>query len=93
MKLIIQIPCFNEEDTLTETIRDLPKQVDGFDTVEYLVIDDGSTDKTFEKAKQLGVEHIIQLGSNRGLATAFKIGIEYALDNGADREIRIFAGV
>tara|TARA_S200000501_G_scaffold355915_1_gene378105 strand:- start:1193 stop:2140 length:948 start_codon:yes stop_codon:yes gene_type:complete len=84
MKLIIQIPCFNEENTLTSTIRDLPKQVDGFDTVEYLVIDDGSTDKTFEKAKQLGVEHIIQLGSNRGLATAFKRGIEYALDNGAD---------
>ena len=84
MKLIIQIPCFNEENTLTATIHDLPKQVDGFDTVEYLVIDDGSTDKTFEKAKQLGVKHIVQLGSNRGLATAFRIGIEYALDNGAD---------
>ena len=84
MKLIIQIPCFNEEDTLTATILDLPKQVDGFDTVEYLVIDDGSTDKTFEKAKQLRVDHIIQLGSNRGLATAFRRGIEYALDIGAD---------
>ena len=84
MKLIIQIPCFNEEKTLTETINDLPRKIAGFDSVELLVIDDGSTDKTFDKAKQLGVDHIIQLGSNRGLATAFKIGIEYALDQGAD---------
>ncbi len=84
MKLIIQIPCFNEEKTLEDTINDLPKTVLGFDCVEVLVIDDGSTDKTFEKAKELGVEHIIQLGSNRGLATAFKIGIEHALDLGAD---------
>ena len=84
MKLIIQIPCFNEEKTLSNTINDLPVEVEGFNEVEILVIDDGSTDKTYEKAKQLGVEHIIQLGSNRGLATAFKIGIEYALDQGAD---------
>tara|TARA_B100000212_G_C27313637_1_gene506907 strand:- start:161 stop:1108 length:948 start_codon:yes stop_codon:yes gene_type:complete len=84
MKLIIQIPCFNEEKTLSDTINDLPRKVLGFDSVEILVIDDGSTDKTFEKAKELGVEHIIQLGSNRGLATAFKFGIEYALDLGAD---------
>ena len=84
MKLIIQIPCFNEEKTLSSTINDLPLKVEGFNEVELLVIDDGSTDKTFEKAKQLGVEHIIQLGSNRGLATAFKIGIEYALEQGAD---------
>ena len=84
MKLIIQIPCFNEEKTLSSTINDLPREVEGFNEVEILVIDDGSTDKTYEKAKQLGVEHIIQLGSNRGLATAFKIGIEYALDQGAD---------
>ena len=84
MKLIIQIPCFNEEKTLPATIEDLPKEIDGFTSVEYLVIDDGSTDKTFETAKKLGVHHIIQLGSNRGLATAFKIGIEYALDQDAD---------
>ena len=84
MKLIIQIPCFNEEKTLPETITNLPKKVIGFDSVELLVIDDGSTDRTFEKAKELGVEHIIQLGSNRGLANAFKFGIEHALDLGAD---------
>ena len=84
MKLIIQIPCFNEEDTLPATICDLPKEVEGFETVEYLVIDDGSTDKTYERAKELGVHHIITLGSNRGLATAFKLGIEYAVRHGAD---------
>ncbi len=84
MKLIIQIPCFNEEDNLSKTVADLPKEVKGFDEVEYLVIDDGSSDKTFEVAKKIGVHHIIQLGSNRGLATAFKLGIEYALDLGAD---------
>jgi len=84
MKLIIQIPCFNEEDNLATTVGDLPKEVEGFDTVEYLLIDDGSTDKTFEIAKELGIHHIIQLGSNRGLATAFKLGIEYAIDMGAD---------
>ena len=84
MKLIIQIPCFNEEGTLPKTISDLPKEVEGFQTVEYLVIDDGSTDKTYDRAKELGVHHVIQLGSNRGLATAFKCGIEYALEQGAD---------
>tara|TARA_A100001388_G_C28753536_1_gene493625 strand:- start:645 stop:1589 length:945 start_codon:yes stop_codon:yes gene_type:complete len=84
MKLIIQLPCFNEEENLPKTIADLPKEVEGFDEVEYLVIDDGSTDKTFEVAKKIGVHHIIQLGSNRGLATAFKLGIEYSLDLGAD---------
>tara|TARA_B100000212_G_C27301131_1_gene501554 strand:- start:144 stop:1088 length:945 start_codon:yes stop_codon:yes gene_type:complete len=84
MKLIIQIPCFNEEDTLPATICDLPTHVEGFDIVEYLVIDDGSTDKTYERAKKLGVHHVIQLGSNRGLATAFKFGLEYALEKGAD---------
>ena len=63
MKLIIQLPCFNEEENLPKTIADLPKEVEGFDEVEYLVIDDGSTDKTFEVAKKIGVHHIIQLGS------------------------------
>lgn len=84
MKLIIQIPCYNEEKTLPAVIRDLPRQVPGFDEVEYLVIDDGSSDRTARVAKELGVQHILQLGSNRGLATAFSRGIEYALEQGAD---------
>ncbi len=84
MKLVIQIPCFNEEETLPAVIRDLPREVAGFDAVEYLVIDDGSADRTAHVAKELGVHHVLQLGSNRGLATAFSRGIEYALAKGAD---------
>jgi glycosyltransferase involved in cell wall biosynthesis len=84
MKLIIQIPCLNEEETLPETIADLPKSIPGVDVIEYLVIDDGSTDRTVEVAKRLGVHHIIRLGSNRGLATAFCRGMEYALAQGAE---------
>jgi glycosyltransferase involved in cell wall biosynthesis len=84
MKLIIQIPCFNEEATLPAVIGDLPQEVPGFDTVEYLVIDDGSTDRTAQLAADLGVHHVLQLGSNRGLATAFGLGLNYALELGAD---------
>lgn len=84
MKLIIQIPCYNEEKTLPEVIRDLPKKIDGIDLIEYLVIDDGSIDKTVEVAKKLNVHHVVQLGSNRGLAKAFSAGINYALKAGAD---------
>lgn len=84
MKVIIQIPCFNEAETLGDVIKDLPKQIDNIDTVEYLVIDDGSTDNTSEVAKELGVHHILRLGSNRGLATTFARGIDYALKKGAD---------
>ncbi len=84
MKLIIQIPCYNEENTLPDVIRDLPRQLDGIDSVEYLVIDDGSTDNTIEVARQLGVHHILPLGTNRGLATAFLAGINKALELGAD---------
>lgn len=84
MKLIIQIPCFNEAETLPSTIADLPRQVPGFDEVEFLVIDDGSTDGTHEVAKELGVHHIHRLPQNRGLAHAFTLGLETALKLGAD---------
>lgn len=84
MKLIIQVPCFNEEHTLPQTIADLPREVPGIDVVEYLVIDDGSTDRTSEAARECGVHHVLRLGSNRGLATAFRRGIDYALAHAAD---------
>ncbi len=84
MKLIIQIPCYNEETTLPEVIRDLPREIKGIDTIEFLVIDDGSSDNTIAVAKELGVHHILALGSNRGLAKAFSAGIDYALSKGAD---------
>ena len=74
MKLIVQIPCLDEEEQLPGTIGDLPREVEGFDTVEYLVVDDGSTDRTVEVARSLGVHHIVRLTSNRGLATAFQAG-------------------
>ena len=72
MKLIIQIPCFDEEQTLPETLRDLPREVPGIDTVEWLVIDDGSTDRTVEVARAGGVDHIVRLTNNRGLAAGFQ---------------------
>ncbi|MDY0101692.1 MAG: glycosyltransferase family 2 protein [Lentimicrobium sp.] len=84
MKLIIQIPCFNEAKTLPEVIRDLPKTLPGIDEIEYLVIDDGSSDNTIAVARELMVHHVLQLGSNRGLAYAFSEGIKYALEKGAD---------
>ena len=84
MKLIIQIPCYNEEKTLPEVVNDLPRQLPGIDQIEYLVIDDGSKDNTVQVAQQLGVHHIISLGSNRGLAHAFLAGIQKSLDLGAD---------
>ena len=84
MKLIIQIPCYNEEKTLPEVIRDLPRDLPGVDSIEYLVIDDGSSDNTVEVARQLGVHHVLSLGSNQGLATAFLAGIRRCLGLGAD---------
>jgi len=84
MKLIIQIPCYNEEKTLPEVIRDLPRDLPGVDRIEYLVIDDGSSDNTVEVARQLGVHHVLSLGSNQGLATAFLAGIRRCLEHGAD---------
>lgn len=83
-KLIIQIPCFNEEDSLPVAVADLPRKVPGFDLVEWLVIDDGSRDSTAEVARSLGVDHIISFDTNRGLARAFMAGIDHALKAGAD---------
>lgn len=84
VKLIIQIPCFNEERTLPETIRDLPTQIPGIDTIEYLVIDDGSSDRTSEVAKEIGVHHVIRNKRNLGLARTFRIGLDRCLALGAD---------
>ena len=84
MKLIIQIPCYNEEETLPRTVEDLPRSLPGIDSIEYLVIDDGSQDRTVEVAEVLGVDHIVRLGHNRGLAYAFQVGLQAALEAGAD---------
>ena len=84
MKLIIQIPCLNEEQTLPETLADLPREVAGFDTVEWLVIDDGSTDRTVDVAIAHGVNHIVRLTNNKGLANGFQAGLDAALKLGAD---------
>ncbi len=84
MKLIIQIPCYNEEKTLPVVISDLPCDLPGIDVIEYLVIDDGSDDRTVEVARELGVHHILSLGSNQGLAVAFAKGLIKSLESGAD---------
>lgn len=84
MKLVIQIPCLNEEQTLPAVLRDLPAAVPGFDQVEYLIVDDGSTDRTIEVARELGVHHIARLPGNKGLARAFSAGLEVAVRVGAD---------
>lgn len=84
MKLIIQIPCLNEEATLPVTIRDIPRKIKGISKIEILIIDDGSTDKTIEVAKSLGVDHIVKFPKNKGLAEAFKAGIDACLKLGAD---------
>jgi glycosyltransferase involved in cell wall biosynthesis len=84
MKLIIQIPCLNEEDQLPATLADLPRQVPGVDKVEWLVIDDGSTDRTVDVARDNGVDHIVKLTNNKGLASAFQAGLDAALKLGAD---------
>lgn len=84
MKLVIQVPCYNEEATLPETLADLPRAMAGIDCVEWLVIDDGSTDHTAEVAAGLGVQHVVPLRQHKGLAQAFLAGLEAALALGAD---------
>lgn len=84
MKLIIQIPCFNEEATLTQTYIDLPKVIEGIDCIEIQIIDDGSTDRTLEVARALGINHIISFKQNKGLAAAFRAGVANAVAQGAD---------
>ncbi len=84
MKLIIQVPCKNEEKTLPVTLADLPREVPGFEAVELLVIDDGSTDRTVEVAREHQVDHIVRLTNNKGLASAFQAGLDAALKLGAD---------
>src|ERR1700683_3303976 len=84
MKLIIQIPCLNEEATLPATLAELPRQIEGVDQIELLVIDDGSTDATVEVARAHGVDHLVRLTNNKGLAAGFQAGIDTALKLGAD---------
>ena len=83
-KLIIQIPCFNEEDNLPVTLRDLPRQLPGIDTVEWLLIDDGSSDRSAEAARELGVDHVVRLLRHQGLAKGFMAGIQACVALGAD---------
>jgi glycosyltransferase involved in cell wall biosynthesis len=83
-KLIIQVPCFNEEDTLAATLAELPRSLPGIGSVEILVIDDGSTDRTAEVARAAGAHHVVSLPHNQGLAKAFMAGIEASLKAGAD---------
>lgn len=84
MKLIIQIPCYNEEDTISEVIAAIPSKIDGFDHIEILIIDDGSTDKTIDIALKAGADHIVKNKRNLGLARSFQNGIMACLDLGAD---------
>ncbi len=84
MKLIIQIPCFNEEETLPIALADLPRDIDGIDTIEYLIINDGSSDNTVEVARQHGVHHVVSFPKNKGLAKGFMAGIDACLRLGAD---------
>jgi glycosyltransferase involved in cell wall biosynthesis len=84
MKLIVQIPCFNEEETLPQTVADIPRSIQGIDTVEVLIIDDGSSDRTRQMARAAGVDHIVAHRANFGLARAFATGLDACLKLGAD---------
>ena len=84
MKLIIQVPCYNEAETLTIALNALPKHIDGIDEIEYLVIDDGSQDDTERVAREWGVNYIVKQRRNKGLAKGFMKGLDFCLKNGAD---------
>ena len=84
MKLIIQIPCYNEAETLEVALNDLPKHIEGIDEIEYLIINDGSKDKTVEVAMNWGVHYVVNFKRNRGLAKGFMAGLEACLGYGAD---------
>ena len=84
MRLVIQVPCYNEEQTLPVTLRALPRRVEGFSTVEWLIVDDGSEDRTVEIARSAGVDYVVRLRRHLGLARAFRIGLEACLASGAD---------
>ncbi len=84
MKLIIQIPCYNEAETLEIALNDLPKHIDGIDEIEYLIINDGSKDNTVEVAKNWGVNYVVNFKQNKGLAKGFMAGLDACLRNGAD---------
>ncbi|HNY91914.1 MAG TPA: glycosyltransferase family 2 protein, partial [bacterium] len=84
MKLIIQIPCFNEAETLPLTLADLPRHIAGVDEIEVLIIDDGSSDETTEVARRSGVHHIVRMTKNKGLANGFMAGLDASLRLGAD---------
>ncbi len=84
MKLIIQIPCYNEEESLPITLKELPRQVEGFDKVEWLIINDGSKDNTVKVAKENGVDHIVNFKKNKGLAEVFLAGLDACVKLGAD---------
>jgi glycosyltransferase involved in cell wall biosynthesis len=91
MKLIIQIPCLNESESLAASLAALPREIDGFDCVEVMVIDDGSTDRTVDVARALGVDHILQMNGHQGLARAFMAGLVAATELGADVIVNIDA--
>lgn len=84
MKLIIQIPCYNEAQTLEVALNDLPRRLDGIETIEYLIVNDGSADNTVEVARKWGVHHIVSFKQNKGLAKGFMAGLDGCLRNGAD---------
>ena len=84
MKLFVQIPCYNEEETLPLVLADIPDAIPGIDSIDILIIDDGSTDRTVEVARRLGVKHFVRHSRNMGLARSFRDGVDYAMTHGAD---------